>query len=88
MSGSTTTFLTLAVVVAVFVWDRLPVGIVALGTALSLWARGVLDYEQIFVRFGAPSLDRQRVRMVYGSLSESRTPYALAVPRLTVTAVM
>jgi hypothetical protein len=42
MSDETITFLVLGVVVAVFVWDHLPVAAVALGTALSLWATGVL----------------------------------------------
>jgi Na+/H+ antiporter NhaD/arsenite permease-like protein len=48
--------LILAVVVAVFVWDRLPVGMVVAGTALSLWATGVLDYEQVFAGFGHPTV--------------------------------
>jgi hypothetical protein len=38
MSQSTITFLILAATIAVFVWDRLPVAVVALGVALSLWA--------------------------------------------------
>lgn len=42
MSDSTITFLVLAVTVAVFVWDRLPIGVVAFGVALSLWATDVL----------------------------------------------
>ena len=46
MSDQTITFLVLGVTVAVFIWDRLPVGVVALGVALSQWARGVLDREQ------------------------------------------
>ena len=36
MSDSTITFLILGVTVAVFVWDRLPIGVVAFGVALSL----------------------------------------------------
>ena len=56
MSDTKTTFLILAVVVVVFVWDRLPVGIVAVGTALLLWATGVLDYEQTFAGFGDPTV--------------------------------
>jgi di/tricarboxylate transporter len=56
VSDSTITFLILAVVVAVFVWDRLPVEIVAVGTALSLWATVVLDYEQGFAGFGDPTV--------------------------------
>ena len=56
MSDSTITFLILGVVVAVFVWDRLPVAIVALGVALSLWATGVLDLEQALAGFGDPAV--------------------------------
>jgi di/tricarboxylate transporter len=56
MSDTTITFLVLAAVVVVFVWDRLPVGIVAIGTALSLWATGVLDLEQALAGFGDPTV--------------------------------
>ena len=40
----------------VFIWDRLPVSIVAVGTALSLWATGVLEYEQALAGFGDPTV--------------------------------
>ena len=40
----------------VFVWDRLPVAVVAIGTALSLWATGVLDLEQALAGFGDPTV--------------------------------
>jgi len=40
----------------VFVWDRLPVAIVALGVALSLWATGVLDTQQALAGFGDPAV--------------------------------
>jgi di/tricarboxylate transporter len=56
MSNSTITFLILAVVVVVFVWDRLPVAVVAVGVALSLWATGVLDLEQALAGFGDPAV--------------------------------
>ena len=46
----------LAAVVVVFVWDRLPVGIVAIGTALALWATGVLELEQALAGFGDPTV--------------------------------
>ena len=39
-----------------FVWDRLPVAIVALGVALSLWATGVLDTQQALAGFGDPAV--------------------------------
>ena len=42
--------------VAVFVWDRLPVAIVAIGVALSLWATGVLELEQALAGFGDPTV--------------------------------
>jgi Na+/H+ antiporter NhaD/arsenite permease-like protein len=56
MSQSTITFLILAVTVAVFVWDQLPVGVVAMGVALSLWATGVLDLERSLGGFGDPTV--------------------------------
>ncbi|HEU5491756.1 MAG TPA: SLC13 family permease [Gaiellaceae bacterium] len=56
MSDETTTFLILGVVVAVFIWDHLPVAAVALGTALSLWATGVLTLEQSLAGFGDPTV--------------------------------
>jgi di/tricarboxylate transporter len=56
MSDETTTFLILGVVVAVFVWDHLPVAAVALGTALSLWATGVLTLNQALGGFGDPTV--------------------------------
>jgi di/tricarboxylate transporter len=42
----------LAGAVVLFVWNRLPVEIVALGVALSLWATDVLTVEQSFGGFG------------------------------------
>jgi di/tricarboxylate transporter len=56
VSDTTICLLVLTAVVAVFVWDRLPVGMVAIGTALSLWATGVLDYDQVFAGFGDPTV--------------------------------
>jgi di/tricarboxylate transporter len=56
MSDETITFLILGAVVAVFVWDRLPVAIVAVGVALSLWATGVLELEQSLAGFGDPTV--------------------------------
>jgi di/tricarboxylate transporter len=56
MSDETTTFLILGVVVAVFIWDHVPVAAVALGTALSLWATGVLELEQALAGFGDPTV--------------------------------
>ena len=56
MSDETLTFLVLGATVVVFVWDRLPVSVVALGVALSLWATGVLDLEQSLAGFGDPTV--------------------------------
>lgn len=56
MSDITITFLVLAAVVVVFIWDRLPVAIVALGTAVTLWATGVLSLGQAFAGFGDPTV--------------------------------
>ena len=56
MSDETITFLILGAVVAVFVWDKLPVAIVAIGVALSLWATDVLTLEQALAGFGDPSV--------------------------------
>jgi di/tricarboxylate transporter len=56
MSDSTITFLILGATVAVFVWDRLPIGVVAFGVALSLWATGVLSLDQSLGGFGDPTV--------------------------------
>jgi len=56
MSDETITFLILAATVAVFVWDRLPVAVVALGVALALWATGVLGIGEALAGFGDPTV--------------------------------
>ena len=56
MSDSTICFAILAVTVVVFVWDYLPVAIVAMGVSLSLWATGVLDINQALAGFGDPAV--------------------------------
>jgi len=56
MGDSTITFLVLAAVVVVFAWDRIPVALVAIGAALSLWATGVLDLDQSLAGFGDPTV--------------------------------
>ena len=56
MDDSTITFVVLAAAVALFVWDRVPVALVALGVALSLWATGVLELEQSLAGFGDPAV--------------------------------
>jgi di/tricarboxylate transporter len=56
MSDSTITFIVLGAAVVVFIWDRLPVAVVALGVALSLWATGVLELDQSLGGFGDPTV--------------------------------
>src|SRR3954451_15926167 len=56
MDDSTITFVVLGAVVALFVWDRLPVAIVAIGVALSLWATGVLSLDDALAGFGDPTV--------------------------------
>jgi di/tricarboxylate transporter len=56
MSDTTITFLVLGAAIVVFVWDRFPVGIVAIGVALSLWATGVLGLDQALAGFGDPTV--------------------------------
>ena len=45
-----------AAVVALFVWDRLPVVIVALGAAVALWASGLLTLGQALGGLGDPTV--------------------------------
>jgi di/tricarboxylate transporter len=56
MSDTTITFLVLGAAVAVFVWDYLPVAVVALGVALTLWATGVLELDQALAGFSDPAV--------------------------------
>jgi di/tricarboxylate transporter len=56
MSDSTITFLVLGATVVVFVWDRLPVALVAVAVAIALWATGVLDLDQALGGFGDPTV--------------------------------
>ncbi|MBB5868961.1 di/tricarboxylate transporter [Allocatelliglobosispora scoriae] len=54
MSQAGIAFTVLGAVIVLFVWNRLPVEIVALGAALALFLSGVLGVEQIFAGFGDP----------------------------------
>ena len=54
MSSAATSLIILACVVAVFIWNRLPVSVVALLTALSLYAFGVLSLDKALAGFGDP----------------------------------
>ena len=46
LNDMTITFAIVAAIVVLFVWDRLPVVVVAMATALALWATGVLDLTE------------------------------------------
>jgi Na+/H+ antiporter NhaD/arsenite permease-like protein len=56
VSHTTITFLVLAGVIVVFVLGRFPIAVVAVATALSLWATGVLDLNQALAGFGDPAV--------------------------------
>jgi di/tricarboxylate transporter len=56
VSDSTITFLVLGAVVVLFVTNRIPVATIAIGTAVALWATGVLDLEQATAGFGDPTV--------------------------------
>lgn len=45
MSEQAIILIVLGVAVVAFVWNRLPVGIVALGVMLALWVTGVVTLE-------------------------------------------
>ena len=46
----------IAFVVVLFIWNRLPVVVVAMATALALWATGVLTIGQALAGFGDPAV--------------------------------
>jgi di/tricarboxylate transporter len=56
LSGTATTFAILAGVVVLFVSNRVPVVLVAIGTALALYFTGVLDLDQSLRGFGDPAV--------------------------------
>lgn len=56
MSDITITFLIIAAVVVLFVWEKLPVVIVAMGTALALYFTGVLTLNQALGGLGDTSV--------------------------------
>jgi di/tricarboxylate transporter len=49
-------FAIIAAIVVLFVWDRLPVVVVAMATALALYATGILDLGQALAGFGDPAV--------------------------------
>ena len=56
MTDATTSLVILGVVVVLFVWNRIPVEIVAIGSALALYFTGVLDLRQALAGFGDPAV--------------------------------
>jgi len=54
VSDITITFAILFAAVALFVWNRVPVAVVALGVALALFYTGVLDAGAAFAGLGDP----------------------------------
>src|SRR3954454_21839955 len=54
MDDAGVTLVILGVVIALFVWNRLSVGVVAVLTMLALWATGVLPLEAVLAGFGDP----------------------------------
>ena len=74
MSDSTITFVVLGVAVVLFVWDYLPVELVAIGAALSLYATGVLDLDAGARRLRRPDgdLHRDAVRRQRGARRDRR----------------
>jgi len=56
LSSIAITFAIVAGIVVLFVWNRIPVVLVAIGTALALYATGVLDLGQSLSGFGDPAV--------------------------------
>lgn len=56
MSPIAYTAIIIAVVVVLFVWNKLPVVVVAMATAMALWATGVLTIGQALGGFGDPAV--------------------------------
>jgi di/tricarboxylate transporter len=56
MSHATISFVVLGAAVVLFVWNRLPPEIVAVGAALALYATGVLESGQVVAGFGDPAV--------------------------------
>jgi di/tricarboxylate transporter len=56
MDDATITFIVLGAAVALFVWNRLSVGVVAVSSAIALYAAGVIDVRATFAGFGDPTV--------------------------------
>jgi di/tricarboxylate transporter len=56
VSDVTTIFLIIAVAVVLFVWNKLPVVVVAMAVGLSLWATGLLSLPDALAGYGDPAV--------------------------------
>jgi di/tricarboxylate transporter len=56
VDDATVTFVILGVAIGLFVFNRLPVAVVALGVALALYATGVISVDAAFAGFGDPTV--------------------------------
>jgi di/tricarboxylate transporter len=54
VSAAAVSLVILGAVIAVFIWNRLPVGVVAIGAALALYFTGLLDADSVLAGFGDP----------------------------------
>lgn len=54
--GAVVSLVVLGLVVVFFVWNRLPVEVVAIGSALLLYATGVISLDQAVAGFGDPTV--------------------------------
>jgi len=54
MDDGTVSLIILGLAVALFVWNKLPVDVVAVLVALALWATGVLGFTAVLAGFGDP----------------------------------
>lgn len=56
MAESTITFLILGGAVVLFMTNRIPVALVAVGVSLALWSTGILELDQALAGFGDPTV--------------------------------
>lgn len=56
MDDAAVTLVVLAAAVVLFVWNRLPIAVVALAVALALYAAGVVSLEEALAGFGDPTV--------------------------------
>lgn len=73
----------LGVVVVLFIWNRIPVEIVAIGTAVALWATGLLTTGQAMSGFGDPVTLFIASVLVVGEALDASGATSWAAQRLT-----